>query len=157
MHGAAENKACDGVGIGSTSGLGFLPFSTASLVIWLQPHSREGDNNICLRRPLSCICGGGGGGGLTPVPKMPLLPTQKSRGWNGNAVAIGVSHAILPSLSTISRLLILYCKVKAMPLAVGCSCLGNKEKGKSLYVFSADEIFFTFPVLSWLKSQMWNS
>ena len=33
-----------------------------------------------------------------------------------------------------------------MPIAVGCSCLGNKEKGKSLYVFSADEIFFTFPV-----------
>lgn len=29
-----------------------------------------------------------------------------------------------------------------MPIAAGCSCLGSKEKGKSLCVFSADEIFF---------------
>lgn len=31
------------------------------------------------------------------------------------------------------------------------SCLGNNENGKSLYVLSAGEIFFTFPILSWFQ------
>lgn len=99
MLGVAENKACDGVRDRKYSVVGFLPSSTASLVIWLQPHSQKG-NNICLRQLLWGLNNTAllYLRGLTPVPKMSLLQMQKSLGRNGNAVVICVPQVIRASL-----------------------------------------------------------